>query len=57
MNFEQRPEAGRRTNHEIPSEKFVPGRRNSRHKGPEVGLCLECLRNRKLVSVGELKGI
>lgn len=57
VNFEQRPEVDRRTNYEISSEKIVPGRRNSRCKGPEVGLCLECFRNSKLVSVGELKGI
>ena len=45
VTFEQRPEAGEGTSHEISGTKLVPGRRNSRCKEPEVGPCLECLRN------------
>ena len=44
VTFEQRAEGGERVTHTDAWGKSSPGTRNSQCKGPEVGMCLTCLR-------------
>lgn len=36
-----------RANHADISGRTIPGRENSKFKGPEVGMCMLCVRNKE----------
>ena len=45
VTLEQEPTGRAGINSMAIWRKSVPGRENSKYKGPEAGVCLECLRN------------